>query len=263
MITLILVVVLLMLLFANIGSSDESLIGRLIAPLQQKLYEITSNVSDAFEIIAAPDSLMEENLALREKVAQLTAQLRGMEELQLENERLSEMLRVTDIAGEYDYLTAKVIGKAPGSWFSEFTISAGEKDGVEVGMIVINEAGLIGKITVVHSTYSKVMSIIEISSGVPAMLERSRDYCVAKGRASELGESDTLLRLEYLSSSADAMPGDKVITSGHGGVYPKGIVIGTVAEVSADMSEVSLVSGVDFAHIEEVTVIKKVIEAVE
>lgn len=263
MITLILLVVLVVLLFANVGSSDESIIGRWIAPLQQKLYAFANNVGQAFRMAAEPNALAEENLRLRENVAELTAELREMEELKKENERLTELLNVKGSLGSYDYLTARVIGKAPGSWFAEFTVNVGEEDGIREGMIVITEDGLVGKITAVHSTYSKVMSIIEITSGVPAMLERSRDTCVVKGRASELGDTDTLLDLEYLPVAADVMPGDKVITSRHGGVFPKGLIIGNVAEVSADMSDVRIVSGVDFAHLEEVTIITTVFEEVD
>ncbi len=263
MITLILLVVLTVLLFANIGSSDESIVGRWIAPAQQKLYEFTNRISRSFEAVTETDALIAENLRLKEANAALNVELMQMDELKRENERLSDLLKFTSSVGYDNFVAARVIGKAPGNWFSEFTIDVGLEDGIESGMVVIAEDGLIGKVSVAYSTYSKVISIIEISTGVPAMLERSRDYCVVNGQASEVSDDGTLLGISFISDQAGVVPGDKVITSGIGGVYPKGLLIGTVTSVSNDLKEVTIISNADFMHIEEVVVIKQLFEEVD
>ena len=95
MITLILLVVLTVLLFANIGSSDESIVGRWIAPAQQKLYEFTNRISRSFEAVTETDALIAENLRLKEANAALNVELMQMDELKRENERLSDLLKFT------------------------------------------------------------------------------------------------------------------------------------------------------------------------
>ncbi len=263
LITLILIIILVSLLFINIGNSNESIIGSWIAPVQQKMYSFAGNFSLAVRSIFKPNALSEENISLREQVAELKTELYEMEELKQENERLRESLNVKDSIGDYEYVTAKVIGKAPGGWFTEFTVNVGTADGIEEGMVVLTQDGLVGRITSVYSKYSKVMSIIEVSSGVPAMIERSRDYCVVSGRASEIGDEGTVMDISYTSASADIVPGDTVITSGHGGLYPKGLLIGTVMDMVSDSDEIYVASLVDFVHLEEVTIIKKVFEEVD
>lgn len=109
------------------------------------------------------------------------------------------------------------------------------------------------------------MTLIDLESGVPALVERTRQNGVVKLKGGTEDSGDAL-EMYYLPIDADVVPGDKILTSGIGGVYPKGLVIGTVTEVSAESGtekRVTVKSAVDFEHMEEVMVIKHVFEEVE
>ena len=241
----------------------QSIAGMVTAPLQLAgagVAYAADGAGDAVENATVSDSSY---TALQQENAQLRDQLVQMEELRQENERLKELLGVVDSYGEYETLTARVIGKSPGAWFDEFTINAGEQHGVQENMIVYTADGLLGKVVYTSATYSRVISLIHDQSGVSAMVERTRDNGVVK--AAQEGENPDDLQLFYISSNSDVKPGDRIITSGIGGVYPKGIPIAQVTEVSTDSSSEKVViarSNVDFEHVEEVVVVLQVFEEV-
>ena len=259
--------ILLFVLLSTSGSTQSSGAGsamsRLLVPVQRFLYSSTESIGDFFAGLSEDRSIKDENAALKEQVAEMESQLRNYENLRQENERLKELLGVVDSYGEYETLTARVIGKSPGAWFDEFTINAGEQHGVQENMIVYTADGLLGKVVYTSATYSRVISLIHDQSGVSAMVERTRDNGVVK--AAQEGENPDDLQLFYISSNSDVKPGDRIITSGIGGVYPKGIPIAQVTEVSTDSSSEKVViarSNVDFEHVEEVVVVLQVFEEV-
>ena len=260
-------ILLFVLLLSTSGSTQSSGAGsamsRLLVPVQRFLYSSTESIGDFFAGLSEDRSIKDENAALKEQVAEMESQLRNYENLRQENERLKELLGVVDSYGEYETLTARVIGKSPGAWFDEFTINAGEQHGVQENMIVYTADGLLGKVVYTSATYSRVISLIHDQSGVSAMVERTRDKGVVK--AAQEGENPDDLQLFYISSNSDVKPGDRIITSGIGGVYPKGIPIAQVTEVSTDSSSEKVViarSNVDFEHVEEVVVVLQVFEEV-
>ena len=187
--------------------------------------------------------------------------LKDYQEIQKENERLRGLLNYLG-EEETDIVTARVIGTVPGNWFDEFTINAGEDQGIRNNMIVYSKDGLIGKVIYTAGNYARVLSIMDDASGVSVLVERTRDNAVL----SAVPGTDDTLELLYLRNDADIVPGDKIITSGLGGVFPKGIEIGTVTEVSNNTGGVKrayIKSSVDFNHIEEVTIVLKVYEEVD
>ena len=260
-------ILLFVLLLSTSGSTQSSgassAMSRLLVPVQRFLYSSTESIGDFFAGLSEDRSIKDENAALKEQVAEMESQLRNYENRSQENERLKELLGVVDSYGEYETLTARVIGKSPGAWFDEFTINAGEQHGVQENMIVYTADGLLGKVVYTSATYSRVISLIHDQSGVSAMVERTRDNGVIK--AAQEGENPDDLQLFYISSNSDVKPGDRIITSGIGGVYPKGIPIAQVTEVSTDSSSEKVViarSNVDFEHVEEVVVVLQVFEEV-
>lgn len=256
-----LMIILVVLLFAtsghNAGENSDSIIGKVIAPMQEGIYNATQSVGDFFGRLFGSTDLDRENLELTERVAELESQMRDYNTVVKENERLKELLNVKDTMSDYDVITAQVIGKNDGRWFTEFTVNVGSEDGVEPGMIVLSKDGLLGKVTSVYDTYSRIITLINTSSGVPAMAERSRDYGVIKAAADTAEKESGILTLEYVSQNADIVPGDTIITSGMGGLYPKGIYIGQVTEVSAagEYASVYVQSFVDYERIEEVMIV--------
>jgi len=267
-ITIILGIVLVVLLFAtsghNASEENNSIVGRVIAPMQENLFGTTKSVTVFFEQLFGTSDLNKENLELREKVSQLQGQLRDYNTIAKENERLKELLNFKETT-EYDIVTAQVIGKNSGQWFEEFTVNVGAADGVKPEMIVMNDSGLVGKITEVHDRYAKIITLMNVDMNVPVMIERSRDYGVVKTISDPKARAEGKLYVEYMSTGADVVPGDTVVTSGMGGMYPKGLYIGQVSEVSTDVNSEAIVilqSNVDFEHMEEVVILLEVFEEV-
>jgi len=262
MITIIVVIILLVVLIITAGennmSGTESLVGSIFSPVQRALYSATDAIGGFFERMFAGTDLQTENLDLKAKVAELEGQLVDYDEIKAENERLSKLLNFDTSTQKLDYVTARVIGKAPGHWFNIFIIDAGLSQGIKVDMPVVNGDGLVGRVVDVGANYSRVMAIVDSSSGVSGIVERARDNGILTGTADTDAE-DAQLVMGNLPLDADLMPGDTVITSGLAGVFPKGIAVGEVTEVrpSTDgmRNEAIVTPWADFEHLEEVMVI--------
>jgi rod shape-determining protein MreC len=119
------------------------------------------------------------------------------------------------------YVTGTVIGRSQGIWFDTFTISVGRSQGVEKNMPVVNANGLVGRVSEVGATWCKVIALVDSSTNVSVMVERTRDNGMVRGLL-EAGTATDSLELYYLPSDSDLTPGDKIVTSGIGGLYPKG-----------------------------------------
>ena len=183
-----------------------------------------------------------------------------MSELEAENQRLQSLLNYVERTPEYSYITARVTAKDPGYYFDVFVVNAGFNNGVEVNDAVITPDGLVGRVTEVGGTWSKVMAIIDSRSSVSATVERTRDNGIINGIDQSEGSSG-LCEMAFLPLEAELLPGDSVITNGLGGLFPKGIIIGQVVEVSEEAGStgktVRIKPAVDFLHLEEVLIVKE------
>lgn len=262
MVTIIVVIILLVVLVITAGSNNmsgtESVVGSIFSPIQKALYSATDAIGDFFDRMFAGSDLQAENLQLEAKVAELEGQLADYTEVKAENDRLRALLNFDAKANNLEVKTAHVIGKTPGHWFNIFDIDMGISDGIEVDMPVMTGDGLVGRVLHTGAHYSRVLAIIDSSSGVSSIVERTRDLGIISG-SNTAGDDDPLLTMDNLPLDADLMPGDKVITSGLSGIFPKSIAIGEVVEVSQSndgMRNKAIVKPyVDFAHLEEVMII--------
>lgn len=195
---------------------------------------------------------------LREENQQLKQDVSALEDLTAENNRLKGLLNYQESNPDYEYVTVGVTARSGNYWFNTFTIGQGKSSGISVNMPVVGQNGLVGKVTEVGATFAKVTSLIDTSSSVSAMVERTRDNGTVKGEM-ETASSSFVLTLQHLPVDSSVQPGDRIITSGLGGVYPKGILIGTVSEVQNQPDGGKLVRiepATDFLHLEEVMVMK-------
>ncbi len=262
MVTIIVVIILLVVLVVTAGSNNmsgaESVAGSIFSPVQKALFSATDAVGDFFGRIFSGSDLRVENLQLEARVAELEGQLSDYDEMKAENERLKALLNFSAESQELQFKGARVIGKAPGYWFNMFIIDVGMSDGVQVDMPVVNGDGLVGRVVKTGANWSRVLAIIDSSSGVSGIVQRTRDPGIISG-SNTAGDENPLLTMSNLPLDADLMPGDKVITSGLAGVFPKGIAIGEVVEVSESndgmRNEAVVKPYADFNHLEEVRVI--------
>ena len=236
----------------------EDAVNSVLSPIQSFSVKASNSIIDFFERVFSSTDLDKENEQLKVQLAQYEIIENELNTLREENERLKGLLNYTEITENYTYVTARVIGKSQGVWFSEFTLNAGRKDGVMENQAVVNSKGLVGRVSSVSADTCKVTSIIDSTSDVSVMVERTRDYGFARGILNV--DKNEKLELYYLPSGYDLVPGDNILTSGIGGIFPKGIAIGTVTEVSranedAEDRNAIIQPAVDFLRLEEVMIV--------
>ena len=142
-------------------------------------------------------------------------------------ETLKEYVNLKDKYTEYTTIPGYVINKNTSNYSNIIVINIGKNDGVDVGMPVIADAGLVGHIISVTDTTAKVQTLLDTSSAVSSVVGTARDSVIIKGNL----ENSNMLKGTYIPTSAALLEGDKVETSGLGGIYPKGITIGTVKQI--------------------------------
>lgn len=194
----------------------------------------------------------EEIDALRQQNTELRASVAELEEARLENERLQKIVGFIE-ASKLDALGARVIGRPPSAWEGSLLIDRGSADGVKTGMPVLAPEGLLGQTVEVTEHSAKVRLITDQRSGVAALIQATRAEGVVRGSI------EGLLSMEYVSRTSTVTVGDVVITSGMGGVYPKGLMIGEVETMELDDNDLypSIVvrPTAQFEGIEEVVVL--------
>ena len=229
-----------------------------VTPAVSAASTVTGSIKGFFQRLFGLSAMDKEYEQLKNRVQLLELENQFMQELQKENERLTKLLGFEEKYPEYDCLPARIIGQEPGNWFMNFTLNRGSKDGVEVGMAVVNENALVGRVVEVGVNYSKVMAIIDRNCAVSAIVERSRDNCIVKGSGDPQSGTPTL-GVYRLPFDAEIVPGDTVLTTDLGGYYPKGILIGTISEVSRDKNAEDyavLEPAADFSTLENVLIIR-------
>lgn len=196
------------------ATSPVRYVGSVVASPFNALGNIFSNLTASQETLSD----------LKQQNAELTGQVAQLAEAKETAERLEGLLGLQSTYS-LQSTAARIIGGSSDAWSQTVTIDKGSLDGFEIGMPVCNAYGVIGQITEVALSSSTVLLINDETSGVSAMVQSSRAQGMLRGQA------DGSLRLEYVSTDYDVQVGDIVITSGLGGVFPKGLPLGTVSSV--------------------------------
>jgi rod shape-determining protein MreC len=251
---------LLLLLFrsAELVRASATVGTQVLVPVQRALSETGVTTNRFFQAIGDIDRIRGENTGLRAANDRLT----------LENARLAEAaiaaqqgakLEATQRALTYRTITAPVIARDPSGVLKTIVIGAGTDQGVRVDQIVLSEQGVVGRVSEAGSNYAKVLLITDSASSVSALVQTSRASGIVRGQY-----GDTLV-MEWILQSDPVKAGDIIVTAGLGlgnelrSLYPKGLVIGTVvdvtkAEVSAYQRAV-VAPAVDLRKLENVLVI--------
>lgn len=224
-----------------------------LRPLQDGVGTLLSPFSTAGDAISDLFGVRAENQALRQRVEALEERRRVIDDLQRENEELRSLLEIADRT-ELDTLTARVVALSPSNFEWTITIDVGGDDGLERGMPVVDGDGLVGRVIQVTPTASRVLLAIDPSFSAAARSATTGEVGVIDGR----GGDPMVLRL--LDPQARIEEGESVVTSSYlGGVFPAGIPVGTVAEVtdgSAPLTREVLVNPfVDFTRLQHVVVV--------
>ncbi|MCX7887774.1 MAG: rod shape-determining protein MreC, partial [Verrucomicrobiae bacterium] len=155
-------------------------------------------------------------------------------------------------------VTARVIGRDASNWWNSIQIDRGSDDGIRPNLPVLSATGLIGKTVRVTAGESRVLLLTDTTCKVAALIETTREPGIVSGTTTTLSREPRLL-MSFLDRKANVKPGDAVYTSGLGGIFPRGILIGTVLEADLDplgiCQQVELKPAADFRRLEEVMVI--------
>ena len=184
------------------------------------------------------DQLHEELDTLRARVAELEDEVRQNEEAAKENEKLRELLDLQQKRSDFSFQSARVSERSTSNWSNTLTLSRGSDAGLEVGDCVVTETGaLVGVLSEVGVNWSTVSTVINTTTELGGIVNRTYSAGVLEGDFTLMGQGK--LKLSYLSDSAQLVSGDEVLTSGKGGVYPSGLVVGTVDGVFTDPSGIN------------------------
>lgn len=223
----------------------------LVAPVQSALRSTGDFLSDLGYGVVHGRRLREENERLQREIEALRASQITQEEVRQENERLRRLLQFAQ-SKKIRPLVARVLAIQPSAYFHTLIVSCGQAEGVHPRMVAVTDRGLVGLVYTVTRHTAHVLLITDPNASVGARIQRAESRAVGVCRG--LGEE--YLVLTFLSKDADVRPGDVVVTSGLGGVYPAGIPIGTVEQVieqrQAGMREARVKPFVQVEQIEEV-----------
>jgi len=224
----------------------------ILSPFQRVYHGGVRTIRDLAQNYIFLVRLREENEKLRKLVVELERRNVEMAEMAIANERLRRFLDFKENIPK-PTLPAELIGEDASSWFRTITINKGSIDGVHRGMVVVAAAGLVGHVINTSRDVSRVLLITDYNSSVDAICQDSRARGIVQGKGGDLCD------LNYVSRRENLAPGNRVITSGLGGRFPKGLIVGTVTRVEKKsygvFQKVEVTPAVDFRKLEGVFVI--------
>lgn len=242
-------------------SKFEKVIGNVLTPLNKITFNIREKTFGFFEVIKNLSSLLEENEELKAQVAKLEEENRDLENIvgkadYLKNE--VELLKST----EHKVVSAEIIGKEPGNWYDTFIIDKGSKDNIKKGDTIVQgielekdliKEGIVGRVADVGPNWAKVVSIIDEMNSIAFKIIRTQDGGIISG------DIDNSLSGYLFDSKADVIVGDRLYTSGLGGIFKKDIYIGEVEDIieleEELMKKIIVKPAVDFKKLYKVLVI--------
>jgi rod shape-determining protein MreC len=222
------------------------------APVQNVLSASIITVSDSWSRYIFLVGIEEENKKLKQKINEQKSQLVLFQEGYLEAQRLRTLLALND-SFNFNFVAARVIGREQGTLSKTILINKGAAHGLNAGIPVMAGPGLIGRIIDVSWHTAKVLLLIDESSNIDAIVQRSRTQGIIRGA----GSPGCILK--YISKTQDVKEGDTVVSSGIGGIFPKGLMIGQVSHVDRQDAglflKINVAPAIDFSKVEEVLVV--------
>ncbi|MBW2504909.1 MAG: rod shape-determining protein MreC [Deltaproteobacteria bacterium] len=220
-------------------------------PILDNIDSLMTNSADLWRKYLYLIDTVDENKKLMQENTTLRAALARLDEINLENQRLRRLLDFKEVQG-IPTLPAQVIAEDASSWLRTIMLNKGERDGVKEGLPVVAAEGVVGRIVRVGPKHSRVLLITDASSALAALIQRNRARGVCRG-------AGDLLTFDFVLRQEEVVLGDRVVTSGMGGVFPKGLTVGLVEALEQKdfglFQAVQVRPAVDFSHLEEVLVL--------
>lgn len=228
-----------------------------VVPAQKVISRAITPVAKLRDGIASGGEIREENERLKAENNALKAENRSSEEYIKENERLKELLRLKENMVGESVLAARVISVDFDNFSQTIMINRGSEDGISIDNVVTSAAGVVGRVSDVGSGWARVTTLLSPNNSMGVRVSRTGDVAVCEGEPAAAKKN--LLKLCYISGSAQLIEGDIIETSGLGGIYPPGLICGRISEIKKDNSGTvdyaAVEPGVDFSKLYEVLVI--------
>lgn len=244
-----------------LGRTDNAIVERVsvvvvdvFAPMMDMLSRPAATVREGVETARELAYLRDENVRLARENQRLLGWQESARHLAAQNEVLQSLLAYSPPA-EARFVTARVVGDSGGVFVRSAIVNAGASVGVAKGQAAITGAGLAGRVAQAGHRSARILLITDINSRVPVLVESSRE------RAILAGDNSRLPRLSFLPANASVHTGDRIVTSGHGGVFPPGLSVGRVVidssgtprvEPFAQLDRLEFVRLVDFPRVEPI-----------
>lgn len=203
--------------------------------VQSPVASITSSIGGYFRSISNLRTAQTDNDALKQRIQELEVELQQKEELSAENGRLKSLLELEE-QSKYKVLPARIIGRDPSAWFNSAIINRGSLDGVKLNMPVVTNGGLVGRVTAVSPLTAQIDVITKDKAGLGGVigeLGKSNALGVVRGTGKK-----ELLEMDYVPGSVEISVGETVYTTGQDGIFPAGLKLGEVVEVSSGSATV-------------------------
>lgn len=255
-----LVVTILVLLPRQTESLVQALgasFGQLVAIPVESLATVNQGIKSFIQEYVALRGVKEENRRLRQEMNQLERRLADLQERAAATERLAALLKLKQRT-TVPTVAAQVIGRDVSNWYHGLILNKGRADGIQEGMGVINPSGVVGRIVKTTPSTAVVLLLTDPNSAVTGLIRRTRDEGIVQGTAQKG------VRMKYIPLLSPVSSGDRVVTSGFTGGFPRGLPIGSVTHIEkaeANLFQVAyLEPDVDVGKVEEVLIITSVPE---
>ena len=239
----------------------ESIVKDVVIEIQKVVYLPFKSFSTMISDYNSLKNVMEENKILKSNVEKIESLEAENIELKRELEDMKSELNIEHVLSDYDYLNATVVSRNAVTWYNNLTIDKGSHNGIEEGMVVINSTGVIGRITNVSTFTSDVKLITTTDTNNKISVTIISGDKKLTGLINCYDYKTGYLEIEGISNTDNVSIGDLVYTSGLGGVFPSGILIGKVESITTDVYDLSKIINVTpsakFEDINYVTVLKR------
>lgn len=238
-------------------SLGDMMVKGVLTPVRAGISKLTEGAQQLYSYMFEYEALAAENEALKEQLAQLEDAAREADSVARENERLRQLLELTESNEDFNLVDGYIISRSSVDWSSTFTINAGNNVGITPGMCAITANGeVVGLVSEVGSNYSVIKSVMDSSLEISGTIAATGESGMVRGGYTS-GLAN-MLRMDYLSSSAVIRNHDQVVTSGST-VYPRNLIIGYVADAGFNDTGVAkyalLEPAVDIASLEQVFIV--------
>ena len=215
------------------ASAVEDTAGAVRSPFQKVAQALVSRVEGFYGYLFSYEMLMQENENLRAQIADLEQQVRDNQQATEENVKLRELLNLSQKHTDFKFESAKVVSWNASNWASTFTISKGADSGLEVGDAVVTEYGvLVGTVAELGSNWAIVDTVVDIGTKIGVLVGAEETSAMLMGDYTLM--NSRYMKLSFVAESGQVITGDIVVTSGAGGAYPQGLIIGTVSSVHTE-----------------------------